>query len=248
MRRTAVAAVCSLLVMIVVSTAHASNHKSTSAFRCGLGRQTHVVLVDTQAEIYETLLQEPDTNPLVEYHGCVFGSGRSFSLGNAPGKSTCDAYSCNGITHLTLTGAIAADESFAIAAPGLGRQSASYYVDVEDLRTGRVLHSVTTGVPLAPIQPKRGEEAETAYKGVGSVVSLLVKSNGAVAWIAEDYERSTRDIATSRLIPFYDLYALDKTGERLLASGMNLDPHSLAIAGSRLYWTQEGKPYLGALN
>jgi hypothetical protein len=44
------------------------------------------------------------------------------------------------------------------------------------------------------------------------------------------------------------LHALDKTGERTLAVGSNIDPNSLALAGSTLYWTQSGRPALALLN
>jgi hypothetical protein len=75
-----------------------------------------------------------------------------------------------------------------------------------------------------------------------------------VAWVAEDYERSSR-VHGGTEAPFFDVYASDRTGTRLLASGTNVDPSSLALsagsfgvggllratAGSTLYWTQGGK-------
>jgi len=49
-------------------------------------------------------------------------------------------------------------------------------------------------------------------------------------------------------VNYFDLYAFDKTGERLLASGVELEPASLALKGSLLYWTQDGKPFSAVLH
>jgi hypothetical protein len=107
---------------------------------------------------------------------------------------------------------------------------------------------VPTGAPLKP---------EPGYLGVGKIVALVVKIDGSVAWIAEDYERS----ATAKA-PYFDVYAVDGSGTRLLASGTDIDPSSLAlsvdathldyyphtIAGSTLYWTQGGQSFSTTLN
>jgi hypothetical protein len=111
-----------------------------------------------------------------------------------------------------------------------------------------VLHRVPTGAPLEPAP---------YYVGVGNVVAIIVKSDGAVAWIADDYERSVAGAE------YFDVYAVDESGTRLLASGTNIDPSSLALSvggamgtasnpssasGSTLYWTQEGKAMSAPLN
>jgi hypothetical protein len=83
-------------------------------------------------------------------------------------------------------------------------------------------------------------------------VGLVLKSDGSVAWIADDYERSSKLLGAGA--PYFDVYATDKTGTRLLASGTNIDPSSLALSvgasgvnakprtieGSTLFWTQGG--------
>jgi hypothetical protein len=46
----------------------------------------------------------------------------------------------------------------------------------------------------------------------------------------------------------YEVHAADKAGSRLLATGANIEPNSLALVGNTLYWTQEGKPYFATLN
>jgi hypothetical protein len=85
------------------------------------------------------------------------------------------------------------------------------------------------------------------YIGVGNVVAIVVKSDGAVAWIAEDYER-TLGTGTPSVTPYFDVEAVDKSGSRLLASGTDIDPSSLALAGNTLYWMQGGQPASAPLN
>ena len=114
---------------------------------------------------------------------------------------------------------------------------AIYHVVVRDLRTGRVLRKVPTGTLL---------DAKPGFVevGVGPVKSMVLKSDGAVAWVAFDGERSeVMREAVGHEDYVYDLYALDKTGERLLASGSELEPSSLKLAGGMLSWTDGGKPF-----
>ena len=105
-------------------------------------------------------------------------------------------------------------------------------VYVRDLRDGRVLHDLLSGVQLQPHPPGYCE-------GVGPVRAIALKSDGAVAWIASDFLRTVA--AGSPYSQYFDLYAADKSGERLVAAGTEVDPSSLALGGSILYWTQGGK-------
>jgi hypothetical protein len=94
--------------------------------------------------------------------------------------------------------------------------------------------------------------------GVGNLVALVVTSDGAAAWIVEDNERST-SMAPGGL--FFDVYAVDSSGTRLLAAGTDIDSTSLAlsvgtmnltypqvVAGSTLYWTAAGKSFSAPLH
>jgi hypothetical protein len=74
--------------------------------------------------------------------------------------------------------------------------------------------------------------------GIGATAAIVVKSDGAVAWIVETRQEEGT----------YEVHAVDKAGSRLLASGADIDPSSLALAGSTLYWTQGGKPMSASLN
>lgn len=110
---------------------------------------------------------------------------------------------------------------------------------------------IPTGVPLKP---------EPRYVGVGQIVALVLKSDGSVAWIAEDYERSSKLYGVGA--PYFDVYATDKAGTRLLASGTGIDPSSLALSvgdfgvngflrtvvGSTVYWAQGGKSESASLD
>ena len=132
-----------------------------------------------------------------------------------------------------LAGTVVAYESFLTA------DVDRWYVVIRDLRSGRVLRHLPTGALLKP---------SPGNAGVGPVVALVVKPNGSVAWIAEDFERSTPTTSTSEEVRYYDVYASDKSGTRLLASGLDVSPSSLALASSTAYWTQEGKPMSAVLN
>jgi hypothetical protein len=93
-------------------------------------------------------------------------------------------------------------------------------IEVRDLLNGRVLHAVYGSTV-----------------GVGTPQALVVKGDGAVAW--------TMGLTLERT---YRVYALDKTGLRVLASSSELNPFSLALAGSRLYWRQDGRTMSATLH
>jgi hypothetical protein len=137
------------------------------------------------------------------------------------------------VRRVVLAGTVVAYESFLTAA------AERWYVVVRDLGSGRILRHLPTGALLKPTP---------GNAGVGPIVGLVAKPNGSVAWIAEDFERSTPTTSTSEEVRYYDVYASDKSGTRLLASGLDVSPSSLALAGSTLYWTQGGKPASAALN
>jgi hypothetical protein len=243
MRRIAIAAVPLLVLLLVPGGANATRVRRQPPAKC---TQVHARLItaNARAQVYEAT--EPHGFP--EYlgaWGCVYGSSHPYFLGHISHHSA-STEGTGGVEHETLAGPIVAYEEFSIE-----DGHAEWRVIVRDLRTGRVLHRVPTGVPLKP-EPK--------YVGVGNVVAIVVKSNGAVAWIADDYERSATAHGTG--LPYFDVYAVDKMGTRLLASGTNIDPSSLAlstgatgingyptsVAGNTVYWTQGGVAASAVLN
>lgn len=225
MRRIAIAAISVLALLVAVAWAGAARPQHRALAKCAPGHP-HLITANAQAQVYEAT--EPEALP--EYlgaWGCVYGHNRPYFLGPLPYGSASGA---GGVRHETLAGSMVAYEEVSIGGSQSGRSE--WRVVVRNLRTGRVLHKVPTGVPLEP---------EPEYVGVGNIVSIVVKSDGAVAWIADDYERSATAHGTGP--PYFDVYASDKLGTRLLSSGSNIGPRSLALAGSTLYWTQGGKPF-----
>jgi len=188
---------------------------------------SRVLLADAQAQVFlapESGLTGP-YRPR-EIDGCAYGHDGVSVLGEPLGLP--DPQGNSGVSRETLAGAIVAYEFS--SEPGFGsRGGGAALVVVRDLRSGRVLHKVPTGTPSVP---------RAAGIGLGPALSLVVKSDGAVAWIVSAGFRNG----------YYQVHALDGSGSRTLATGRSIDPHSLALAGSTLYWTQEGKPFSSALN
>jgi hypothetical protein len=87
----------------------------------------------------------------------------------------------------------------------------SWVVFVRNLRTGRILHRLPS---------------------MGNFVSdLLVKADGSAAWIVD-----TRGLPTEDLV-----ISVEGSSTHVLASGTGIGQESLALAGSTLYWTQNGQ-------
>lgn len=135
----------------------------------------------------------------------------------------CYGAPCGGPQREVLDGAFVAYED-----GGGGQATNTYLVVVRNLRTGRVIHKLPTGTPATP---------RPSWVGIGPTTALVVKSDGAVAWIVETGYPTE-----------YQVYAVDKSGSRMLASGANIEPYSLALASNTLYWTQGGLPASGSLN
>jgi hypothetical protein len=179
-----------------------------------------VIAADQQAEIYAIRKNEE----VVDYWGCVYGQARSVEVG-ITNECISNGGACGGTSHLTLVGTLVARERSS-SFPAIGNE---WLIEVESLRTGRVLYSVPTGLTFPP-EPKT--------VGDGPATAIVLKSDGAVAWIVD----------TGQANDMYQVHAVDKSGSRLLASGSDVDPSSLALAGSTLYWTEDGKPYSATLH
>jgi hypothetical protein len=106
------------------------------------------------------------------------------------------------------------------------REDVEESVSVLDVRTGRS-HGADAVADVAAPRP----DARNA------VTAIVLRPDGAVAWIARN-----DDIQPAR----YEVLALGAGRPALLATGPDIDPASLAVAGSRVYWTAAGAPQLGA--
>jgi DNA-binding beta-propeller fold protein YncE len=181
-----------------------------------------VVRADSQAKVY--LIRENRRFSAEDvYRGCVFGGKRSYRL--APMHT-----SRLGGPDIVLAGHVVAYElGFSVPDMGVPESGESEdVVYVTDLLTGRTLHRVPTGTPSHP---------NPSEIGIGSPTTIVVKPDGSVAWIVATAEATV-----------YEVHAVDKAGRRLLASGPDIAPNSLALAGSTLYWTQGGEPISAPLN
>jgi hypothetical protein len=230
-----------LVAFLSASPALASMTHAASSPECGSG-SGRLVIADRQAEVYvaQEPVFEPHTHNVVNsrttYRGCIYGSTRSFILGDTGGGNGSGGA---GTDDLVLTGADVGYETYEGVHSGITSIASYIFVVVRSLRSGRVLHEVPSGIPLEP---------KPHHVGVGGVAAIVLKSNGSVAWIAQDRERSEiAEHAAGREVIYYDLYSLDTTGERLVASGIEIDPSSLGLAGSTFYWTQGGKPFSALL-
>ncbi len=189
------------------------------------------LVADEQAMVYVRPAMSPslDRYEPEEIFGCAYGSAHPYPLGPVPESSPPTE---------TLGGPIVAyEESFVASDKYLEGGSSKWFVVVRNLLTGRVLHKIPTGARSAP--PSKEDV------GVGPALAIVVKSDGAVAWIAEN------EFQSSSTISYYEMHTLDESGSQILASGTEIDPYSLALAGSThstLYWTQGGKPSSAVLN
>ncbi len=203
-----------LLVLSMASTAYAAHGGHKPASTCRLPRQSRMLVADTQAQVYEKLETEAQAQGIF---GCAYGHRRSYYLG-APLPNVGTSSGIVGIRLETLSGAMVAYE-YGVAGPSGSYQS----VIVRNLSNGR-MRKLVTGAAIHP---------EPGFHGIGPARAIVVKSDGAVAWIVETNSTPSRE---------YAVEAVDSTGTRLLAESAGINPSSLALTGSTLYWTQSGKP------
>jgi hypothetical protein len=208
---------------VLAISASAAHTKSKPALACRHAN-SRLLLADGHAEIYEA--PEVPSEVRLAVFGCAYRTGHSYELGIAtrqrheggPGGES-------GILEPRLAGTFAAYAKTLYYATEGSRNM----IIVRDLRTGRVVHEVPTGTAVKPEPPT---------EGLGIVVGLVVKSDGSAAWM----------IATDAEDGSYQVHVVDKTGSRTLATGGDISPGSLALAGSTLYWTQAGSPQSATLN
>ena len=127
-----------------------------------------------------------------------------------------------GIARETLAGAMGAYEKSLVPAPN-GHDS--FVIFVRDLLTGRLVHEAPTAESRFP-----GEV------GKDSAEEIVLKRDGSVAWIDQTEPNE------------FEIRAVDKTGDRLLAVSADIVPRSLTLQGSTLRWIQNGKPTYAILH
>ncbi len=215
MRHITIASTVVLIGLLANTSMAAAGPRHKTKPKCSPVHEK-VIATNTQAVVYET----PEAKErLSNISACVYGH-RPYVLGpkaaGGPGGSF-------GIEGETLAGPIVAYEESSDFTEGHSRN----VIVVRDLRTGRVIYKVPTAEAKTPGDVGKGQASE-----------IIVKNDGAVAWVVQ----------TEREPTVYEVWAVDKTGSRMLASSGDVEPYSLALAGSTLYWTQGGKPMSATLN
>ncbi|HEV3034254.1 MAG TPA: hypothetical protein VGX72_05645 [Solirubrobacteraceae bacterium] len=200
----------------------------------------HVLLADSRALVYRTYTHPRDAQgfeePEIQTRSCIYGGSIYGGMGSKFiwGEPEAPTELLSGIGNLSLRGFFLAylETDSGGAGGRYAREGEEYreqwHVVVRDLRTGRVLRRAPTGI--APDHPK--------WVGSGPAQALVVDRSGVVAWIV----KSATAEGSSQV------HVLDGRGSRVLATGPAIDPYSLALAGSTLYWTQGGKPFSAPLN
>jgi hypothetical protein len=224
MRRSLVLS-CLVCLLLFPALAGAVKVGPRKPVRCA-PKHAKILVSNAQVQVYEG----PDRNRegLPAIYGCARLRHRSYVLGEPPLFSSSGG---GGIRDETLAGTMVAYEEISANESPEGEGTATYLVLVRNLQNGRWVRRAFTGIAR-----------ESRYKGVGPLTALVLKSDGSVAWIASVAGLS------GYVPPEYEVHALDKSGSRLLASGTEIDPHSLALKGSALSWTQTGKPFSAILN
>jgi hypothetical protein len=151
--------------------------------------------------------------------GCAYRSKRSYYLGRASSAGSSGSVSTYPIALAGPVVAFGEGKSFTFG-------HSFEEVWVRNLLTGKVIHRVPNGSP-----------AEPGDVGLGDTTAIVVKEDGSVAWI----------VGAGEQLGGVQVRSLDKTGGHLLAASPEIEPNSLALAGSTLYWTQGGKPFSAQL-
>jgi hypothetical protein len=165
-------------------------------------------------------------------YGCAYGHRGAIWLGSEPSNGGGGKYmnlNVGGDRNVVLAGSIVAYEDYSLTE---GLEGFRFGVTVEDLRTGRTLHHEPTG------KRKVCGECDLEF-GFGHTTAIVVNEGGGVAWIVE--------------VPVdegggYQVHAVDSSGSRMPDSGPEIDPSSLALGGSTLYWMHGAQAHTATLH
>jgi len=225
-RRRAISIAIQVVTVIAICTSVAAASKARTV-RCP-HTNVHVVAANHYVEIYENLTSS-------QIMGCAYSQGHQYALGPIPAYSPDSGG--HGLFEIKLAGNMVAYEYNTEYKTAATMGSNESYVVVRDLATGKTIRHVPTGM-ANKLNPPSNEI------GTGSVYGLVVKSDGAVAWIAP----AGSELAPSGELLIHQVEVFDKSGYRVLATSASIDTHSLALASSRIYWTENGKPVSALLN
>jgi hypothetical protein len=124
---------------------------------------------------------------------------------------------------------------------GYGRSSFTkrdeeYEIYVTDLSTGRARRSFPSAWRGQQAKDICARTSSSCY-GDGWPTDLVLKANGAVAWIVEThYATEDRPSCGSKSPCFHVYKASAKSKMKLIDGGATIDPESLVRSGSKIYW------------
>jgi len=159
----------------------------------------------------------------VNLYGCLRSSGRVTKLAQREDKDAVVDQA--GQRHLQLNGRFVAFEDYLT-----GRDGATYYVDVWDLRGGHHLHHTPTG----PTTLHGGGPGFAVYAGVGPTTRIRLTARGQVAWIARNDDQS--DPGYRRL----EVHKIDSAGAARLDVASSIDPQALWLTRTSVSWRRDG--------
>lgn len=131
-------------------------------------------------------------------------------------------------------------------------EGANANVGVMNLKTGRV-RRFREYEEVAPIKPPPGE-CPSAVPNCSVVCpqvdSLVLKPDGAVAWIAVNFPAASPSTGAScggQIAPVIEVRRHDRRGLKVIATGAGIVPSSLRLAGSTLSFSDDGRTVTSTL-
>jgi hypothetical protein len=125
-------------------------------------------------------------------------------------------------------------------------EAANIEIGVMNMRTGHIrrFHEDEEVTPVS-LPPSQCPSAVPNCKAVCPVVdSLVLKSDGALAWIAVDFPPPAQGpgvFCGSETPPTTEVRRHDRRGLQVIGVGSGIAPKSLRLSGSTLTWANEGK-------
>lgn len=209
-RRSSLAAL--IATAVAAPLASAPPAAAGTVERCQL-RGSRTVVANEQGRVF-TARDRLRGRTVTGYFGCLYRVNRAYYLGrDYRSRDFTDA-----VQHVRLAGRYA---GYAVLSRFDRPCGFAGEARVTNLRTGRVEHRAP-GIP--------GRAAER-------ITDLELKPNSSVGWIATACLPGAPDRD--------EVNVIDADGRRTLDSGVdgtatNIAPSSLALSGSRLYWTKGG--------
>lgn len=226
-RLGAVLPVLVLLLMAALAPAGYGREQRSHLRSCAPRREVTVLASNPHAQLYE----RPSGDARAGVYGCLRRGGRAVYLGEersyeGPGCLRKDEGHCARATELALAGATVAYLTTPVE-PGYAQEHA---IVARSIATGRALHSVAIRV----------RTVHRTMLEAASVLQIVVKPDGALAWIQEDgFGRHGGGAAPPTA---YSVFAVDRNGFHTLTPELPASPRALTVTGSLLSWTNEATP------